>query len=137
MPSLFVAELYWSPVRSFTIMISAPGIAFPSGSRTIPAIDPFGDWATSEPTQSGEYKKKSRVKVARTQKLLESTEMCTPVRYPGIGDIWYQLSEENRLAENESTMRAGALAAPESVSGIADGQLGVCWFGIPEIEHYG
>src|SRR6266404_2453653 len=66
MPSPFVAVTYFSPVASFTTMISAPGIDFASGSSTIPRIDPFGDCAN---TQLPERRSNSNraAKVTRTK----------------------------------------------------------------------
>src|SRR5581483_6042297 len=43
MPSSLVVPEYFTPVASFTIMMSALAIARPEGSSTSPLIVPFGD----------------------------------------------------------------------------------------------
>src|SRR5437899_4614694 len=52
MPSPFVLVTYWTPVASFTTNTSAPAIAPPEGSRTIPLIVAFGDCPNAAPRQN-------------------------------------------------------------------------------------
>src|ERR1700723_2166722 len=52
MPSPFVLPVYWTPVASFAIRISAPTITPPVASSTRPLIVAFGDCPARQPAKT-------------------------------------------------------------------------------------